>query len=60
MIYPRSSYERDLWKLIPLVIQYKSPILISSAGGDGSDEHVDTFLEITKELSDKLQNEYTT
>jgi hypothetical protein len=58
MTCPRSSYERDLGKLIPLAIQYKVPILISSAGGDGSDEHVDTFLDIIRELADKPANRY--
>jgi hypothetical protein len=58
MTCPRSSYERDLGKLIPLAIKYKVPILISSAGGDGSDEHVDTFLEIIRELADKPANKY--
>jgi hypothetical protein len=36
MTCPRSSYVRDLRKLLQLVLKYKVPLLISSAGGDGS------------------------
>jgi hypothetical protein len=57
MTCPRSSYERDFGRLIPLAIKYKTTILISSAGGDGSDEHVDTFLEIIRDLADRPGHE---
>lgn len=56
MTCPRSSYERDLGKLIPLAMRYKVPILISSAGGDGSDDHVETFIDIVKTITS--QNGY--
>ena len=58
MTCPRSSYERDIGKLLPLVERYKAPLLISSAGGDGSDEHVDVFLEIIRELANQPNNRY--
>ncbi|PCG89106.1 Protein of unknown function DUF1446 [Penicillium occitanis (nom. inval.)] len=47
---PRSSYERDLRKLIRAVKIYRVPLLISSAGGDGSDAHVKEFLDIIDEI----------
>ncbi len=50
MTCPRSAYERDLRQLIRLVQHYHVPLLISSAGGDGSDAHVNVFLEIIREV----------
>lgn len=47
---PRSSYERDLRKLIRAVKTFSVPLLISSAGGDGSDAHVKEFLDIIDEI----------
>ena len=54
---PRSSYERDLKKLLRLVYNYHVPLLISSAGGDGSDAHVDEFLDIIREFCAEEGNE---
>lgn len=50
MTCPRSSYERDLKQLIHAVQTYRVPLLISSAGGDGSDAHVKEFLDIIGEI----------
>lgn len=50
MTCPRSAYERDLRQLIRLVRQYRVPLLITSAGGDGSDAHVDEFLDIIRDI----------
>jgi hypothetical protein len=50
MTTPRSSYERDFRKLIRAVKTYRVPLLISSAGGDGSDAHVKEFLDIIDEI----------
>ncbi|KAJ5984540.1 hypothetical protein N7481_006639 [Penicillium waksmanii] len=49
MTCPRSAYERDLRQLICAVKKYRVPLLISSAGGDGSDAHVKEFLDIIRE-----------
>ncbi len=49
---PRSAYVRDLSKLIKYVVKYKVPLIVSSNGGDGSDEHVDLMLEIIRELAE--------
>ena len=56
MSAPRSSYERDVGKLIKLGQQFSVPVLISSAGGDGADEHVDVILDIIREHAAKLEN----
>ncbi|KAJ5315141.1 hypothetical protein N7476_005448 [Penicillium atrosanguineum] len=50
MTCPRSAYERDLSQLIRIVRQYHVPLLISSAGGDGSDAHTDEFLDIIRDI----------
>ncbi|KIW34301.1 uncharacterized protein PV07_01088 [Cladophialophora immunda] len=54
MTCPETSYKRDLTKLIRAVINYHVPVLISSVGGDGSNEHVDLFVEMIKEISASL------
>ncbi|CAM1505999.1 Fc.00g116360.m01.CDS01 [Cosmosporella sp. VM-42] len=50
MTCPRSSYVRDLRKLLQVVTASRIPLIISSAGGDGSDRHVDEFLGIITEI----------
>ncbi|CZT13752.1 uncharacterized protein RAG0_17249 [Rhynchosporium agropyri] len=57
MTCPRSAYERDIGQLMRLSHQFSVPILISSAGGDGTDAHVDEFLAIIQEHCDKIENE---
>jgi hypothetical protein len=51
---PRSSYKRDLTKLIKMVVKYRIQLLISSAGGDGSDAHVEEFVDIIREIMEDL------
>lgn len=58
MTAPRSNYKRDLTKLMRLSDEFHTPILISSAGGDGTDGHVDAFLDIVKEICDEEANRY--
>ncbi|KAH6673862.1 hypothetical protein B0J14DRAFT_541615 [Halenospora varia] len=53
---PRSSYERDFRKLLALTHKYKTSLLISSAGGDGTDAHVDAFLDILQEICNEEGN----
>lgn len=50
MTCPRASYERDLRKLIAIITKYRFPVLIGSAGGDGSDAHVKELLNIVEEV----------
>lgn len=56
MSCPRSCYERDMNRLVNFGVKYKVPLLISSVGGDGSDEHVDEFLAIIRELAQLPEN----
>ena len=51
---PTSSYRRDLTMLLRAVLEFRIPLLISSAGGSGSNEHVDEFLEIIQEVAAEL------
>lgn len=57
MSAPRSSYERDLRKLLSLTYEYKVQLIIGSAGGDGSDAHVDELIEIIREICGEDGNE---
>lgn len=50
MTCPRESYERDLHKLVQAVQKYRVPLLIGSAGGDGSNAHVKEFMDIIGEI----------
>jgi hypothetical protein len=52
MSLPRESYFRDLEKLIRLAWQYRVPLIFSSAGGDGSDEHVREMTDVVREICD--------
>jgi hypothetical protein len=47
---PRASYVRDLTKLLYLVQKHRVPLIFSSAGGDGSDKHVDELVQIIQEI----------
>ena len=58
MSMPRSSYERDLSKLLRMVNEFHVPLIFSSAGGDGTDEHVREMVQIVEETSAKEGNEY--
>lgn len=51
MSCPRSSYKRDLTKILTSSQRFRVPVLIGSAGGDGSDEHVEEICEIVKEIT---------
>lgn len=49
-----SSYKGDLAKLISAVLKYQVPLLISSAGRDGSNAHVDEIVDIIQEVLESL------
>ncbi|KAI1635265.1 hypothetical protein F4809DRAFT_651336 [Biscogniauxia mediterranea] len=57
MTSPREAYARDLSKLLKLVNKYKVPLIFSSAGGDGTDEHVREIVGIIEEISANEANE---
>ncbi|KAI1088377.1 hypothetical protein F5B19DRAFT_471665 [Rostrohypoxylon terebratum] len=54
---PRTAYVRDLRKLLKLVHQFHVPLIFSSAGGDGIDEHVREIVEVIEEISAEDGNE---
>ena len=58
MTAPRTSYKRDLAKLISLVLKYNVPLIFSSAGGDGSDSHVDEMHDVIAEVMEDIGQGY--
>lgn len=50
MTVSREAYVADLDAIVAACSAYKIPVLLGSAGGDGSDDHVQVFLNIVKEL----------
>lgn len=57
MSAPRSHYYRDLEKLLRLVDRFHVPLIISSAGGDGSDGHVEMIRGVVEEIAAEPANE---
>jgi len=55
MTCPESAYVEDLTKLLRLVHTYRVPLIFSSAGGDGSDEHVRLMGQIVDRIA--VENE---
>ncbi|KAH8725190.1 hypothetical protein GQ44DRAFT_681477 [Phaeosphaeriaceae sp. PMI808] len=58
MTVPRDAYFRDLRKLIKLSWLFRVPLIFSSAGGDGSDEHVRELTNIVREICEESGNEH--
>jgi hypothetical protein len=56
MTMTRSNYKRDLNKLLSLCHDFHVPVIISSAGGSGTDSHVDEFLSIIEEICQEERN----
>jgi hypothetical protein len=52
MSCPRSAYHEDLTKLVRLVHNLRVPLIYSSAGGDGTDDHVRENAEIIEEIAE--------
>jgi len=48
----RESYVRDLSSMLEACFFHKTKVLISSAGGDGSNSHVDEMLSIIEEIAE--------
>ncbi len=53
MTCTRDAYMKDLEVLLEAQREAKVPLLISSAGGDGSNLHVDAFRNMIAEISRK-------
>jgi len=51
MTCSQEAYYKDISLLLEAGYEKKIPVYISSAGGDGSDEHVDIFLEIIRKIA---------
>ena len=58
MSVPRENYKRDLEKLVRILRTFRVPLIIGSAGGDGSDAHVREFTKIITEILELPENEY--
>ncbi|QPC76788.1 hypothetical protein HYE68_007540 [Fusarium pseudograminearum] len=56
MSCPRSAYAQDLAKLLRLVHTFQVPLIFSSAGGDGTDEHVQIMQDIIREITEEEGN----
>ncbi|KAI0391906.1 hypothetical protein F5Y17DRAFT_385581 [Xylariaceae sp. FL0594] len=54
----RTAYVRDLSKLLMLVHDFGVPLVFSSAGGAGTDEHVDEMMAIIQEIASEKGNEH--
>ncbi|OTA58906.1 hypothetical protein K449DRAFT_415674 [Hypoxylon sp. EC38] len=54
---PRTAYVRDLRKLLKLVHEFRVPLIFSSAGGDGIDEHVREIVNVIEEIATEKGNE---
>ncbi|KAI1407539.1 hypothetical protein F5Y13DRAFT_174637 [Hypoxylon sp. FL1857] len=54
---PRTAYVRDLRKLLKLVHEFHVPLIFSSAGGDGTDEHVREIVNVIEEIAAEKGNE---
>lgn len=50
---PRDAYVNDFKPLLAACFHNKIPLIIGSCGGDGSDGHVDMFMDITREHSEE-------
>lgn len=53
MSCPRDAYIHDLEPFLDAANSHNTPVLIGSAGGDGSNAHVDVFVDIIQEIIKK-------
>ncbi|EME81994.1 uncharacterized protein MYCFIDRAFT_175560 [Pseudocercospora fijiensis CIRAD86] len=51
-----SNRHADLRRLLRLSQRFQVSLLLASAGGDGSDEHVDVFRDIIRELAEEPEH----
>ncbi|KAH8671535.1 hypothetical protein BX600DRAFT_496218 [Xylariales sp. PMI_506] len=52
---PPAAYTRELELFLTAVHVYKTPIIIASAGGDGTNAHVDLFVQLIEEIVQRRQ-----
>lgn len=60
MTSSREAYMNDLEVLLEAGFERKIPIYISSAGGDGSNRHVDEFLDMVREIAKSKSYKFRT
>ena len=53
MTCTRSAYTEEMEILIRAGLEHHIPVFISSAGGDGTNQHVEIFADIARELAHK-------
>ncbi|KAH7010409.1 hypothetical protein EDB80DRAFT_572463 [Ilyonectria destructans] len=53
---PRAAYAKDLAKMMKLIHTFRVPLIFSSAGGDGTDDHVKLMGEIIEEIAAEEEN----
>jgi hypothetical protein len=51
MTATREAYVKDISLMLEACSETKTPVVISSAGGDGTKRHVDDFVEIVREIA---------
>jgi len=51
MTCSREAYVKDISVLLKACFEHRLPVHISSAGGDGTNAHVDVFFEIVREIA---------
>jgi hypothetical protein len=54
MTCPRSAYKDDLRGLVAACIFFEVPLIVGSAGGDGSNAHVDEIVRIIEEILEDM------
>ncbi|KAH8885478.1 hypothetical protein GQ53DRAFT_877383 [Thozetella sp. PMI_491] len=55
MTVPRSSYVRDLRKLLKSAFRFNVPLIFSSAGGSGTDEVTRELIQVIEELAAEIK-----
>lgn len=51
MTATREAYVKDISLMLEACAETKTPVVISSAGGDGTKQHVDDFVDIVREIA---------
>lgn len=51
MTCPESAYYKELSILVPAAKKAGIPLIVSSAGGDGTNQHVDLFVKIVEQIA---------
>ncbi|GEQ50264.1 acyclic terpene utilization AtuA family protein [Tetragenococcus koreensis] len=55
MTCPESAYYKELSVLVPAAKKAGIPLIVSSAGGDGTNQHVDLFIKIVEQIANEQE-----